>query len=94
MVAKFTTKCQDRCGLKIHEGHDEIERGHFGYRHADCERAQVEAWVRARFDAGDDCCDIQFKIAKATHLDADAKMMASCYALTYADRRTPWEPVN
>lgn len=81
MVAKFNGKCQDRCGLVIYAGHDEIERGHFGFRHVDCDRARVEAWARERFAAGDLVSDIQFKLASDPHLTPEQKAAASLYAL-------------
>lgn len=52
MVAKFNSKCQDRCGLQIHAGHDEIEPGHFGFHHVDCDKARIEAQIRDKVAQG------------------------------------------
>lgn len=89
IVARHDGRCLDRCGLRIHAGHDDIEPGHFGWRHVDCDRAQTEAWVRERMDAGLAVADVQLRLSylgECTHLTAAQRMDASLYALDYADR--------
>lgn len=85
MVAKFNGKCQDRCGLTIHAGHDEIERGHFGFRHVDCEWASMQRWIRERIDAGDLVSDVQIKLANVGKLNMDT----GSYAIDYWDSLNP-----
>lgn len=81
MIATKTTKCLDRCGLTIHQGYDEIEPGHFGFRHVDCDKARAEEWIRERIAAGDQVADVQIKLI----MHGDAKY--SGYVLDYADRQ-------
>lgn len=86
MVAKFNSKCQDRCGLPIHAGHDEIERGHYGFRHVDCEQAHLFAWIRERLAAGDLISDVQIKLATTPNLTPELRMTGSIYALDYENQ--------
>jgi hypothetical protein len=81
-TARHASKCQDRCGLAIHVG-DEIEPGHFDWRHVDCDKAQAFAWIRERFAAGDSASDIQIKLLSSRHLSAALRMEASTYTLDY-----------
>ena len=83
MIAKYNGMNQDRCGLPIHAGHDEIEAGHFGFRHVDCDRAQAFAWVRERIAAGDSPSDVQLKLMATPGLAPAARVDASVYALDY-----------
>ena len=88
MKATYNGKCLDRCGLRIHAEHDEIEAGHYGWRHQDCDRARLEAWVRERFAAGDECYEVQFKSTKSNE-SKDRQVAMSLYALAYANELAP-----
>lgn len=80
LIAKFDGKCQDRCGLRIHAGHDEIERGHFGFRHVDCERAHAEAMVRERVADGWGTERIWAWLNNSPDMTFDQKLDAIAYA--------------
>lgn len=86
MIAKKTSKCLDRCGLTIHAGHDEIEPGHFAWRHVDCDKAHAFAWVRDRLATGDLVSDVQIKLL-STAISPELRMAASLYVIECADQR-------
>jgi len=83
-IAQFNGKCQDRCGLRIHAGHDVIEAGHYGWRHADCEQAHLFAWVRDRLAAGDTASDVQIKLLMDRKVTPELRLAGSIYALDQA----------
>lgn len=84
MVAKFNGKCQDRCGLAIHAGHDEVERGHFGWRHVDCQLASIRAQVRSKVDEGWTPDEIWAWLERSESIDLNARIDAIFYAKVVA----------
>lgn len=84
MVANFNGKCQDNCGLPIHAGHDMIERGHFGFRHVDCELASVRAQVRDKVAENWSQDEIWAWLERSVQLDLNARIDAIFYAKVVA----------
>jgi len=84
MIANFNGKCRDNCGLPIHAGHDEVERGHFGWRHVDCERANVRAQIREKLTEGWTMDSIWTWLERAEHLSMDERVDGIFYAKVMA----------
>lgn len=80
MIAKHNGRCNDRCGLRIYAGHDEIERGHFGWRHVDCETANLRAQIRERMAAGATADVVWAWLERSEHLTVDQRIDAIFYA--------------
>lgn len=87
MIATKNGKCHDRCGLTIHAGHDEIERGHFGWRHVDCDQASVRSQIRDKLADGWAIDVIWAWLERAEQISLESRIDAIFYASRYTPHR-------